>query len=287
MRKALFLLISVLIILACGGGGGGGGSVITPSTIVGRVLDITTGGPIAPNATVQVGSSSVQTLADGSFTLQVPQGTTNVQIDAGTYGVWQFTIPAADGTTDVGDLWVGPQRVTVTGRVIDAANGASVVGATVRFAGRTATTNSSGTFILQQVAYSNSSLAAFWGVKGTVNADKYFTTNFSAQPNTAVGGVVTVNDILLTRTSSDTPPPPPYNLFGTIAPSSAAPGTVVTLKLGTTPVRIYNVGTDGQFFFWVEPGDYTIEAVKGAQTGSASVTISEANQVVRKDVTLN
>lgn len=285
MMKRLALLMALIIALACGGGGSGGPTVT--AIIVGRVLDVSTGGPVSPAATVQVGSSSVQTASDGSFQLTVPQGSTSLSVDAGSEGLWTFTYAAADGTTDVGDLWVGPSKVTVTGRVLDASNGLGVKGALVSFAGRSATTNAAGTFVLQQVAYSSQTQTAFWGIKGTVKATNYFTTSFSAQPNTASGGVVTVNDILMTRTSTEIPPDPPYNIYGSIAPSAEANGTIVTLKLAGTPVRIYNVGSTGQFYFWVEPGTYTLEAVHGGKSGTADVTVDAVNSVVRQDVTLN
>lgn len=277
-------VIAALVVLACGGGGGG----FTPNaTIVGRVLNVSSGGAASPSVRVQVGSNSVQTSADGSFQLTVPGGSTSLVVDAGTLGTWTYTYPAAEGTADVGDLWIGPQKVAVTGRILDASNGQEVVGATVTFAGRTAKTNSVGTFRLEQVAYSTATQTAFWGIRGRVSAENYFATEFSAQPNVAVSGVVTVNDISLTRTSETTPPPAPYNIWGRITPAASASGTVVTLKQGTTAVRIVNVGSDGQFAFWVEPGSYTIEAIKGTLNGNASVTLTRQNEVVRQDVTLN
>lgn len=281
MRLAL-LLLAILILAACGGGGGG----LPDGTFVGRVLDVKTGGPISPAASVQAGAT-VQTRADGSFTVTAAGGSTTLKVDAGTYGVWTFTVPAASGTVDVGDLWVGPSRVTVTGRTLDASSGAAVSGAAVSFAGRTATTNAVGTFVLTEVAYYTTSQTAFWGILGTAKATGYFRAEFRAQPNVAVGGTVAVNDVLMSRTGTISPPPPPHTIVGTVSPAGEALGTVCTLKLGGTPIRVYTVGNDSQYYFWVTPETYTAEFQKGSLTATETITVTNTNEIIRRDVTLH
>lgn len=284
VSKLLALLVLVLVVIGCGGGGG---SVPTPTaTLVGRVLDVRNGGPIAPAATVQVGSRSVQTQADGSFQLAVPAGTTSVTVDAGTFGAFTFTFGAASGTTDVGDLWVGPNKVTVTGRVIDSTDGSAVVGAVVTFAGQRAVTNAVGTYRLTNVAYSTTSQAAFWGIVGKVRATDYFDISFTASGVAAVSGTVTLEDIRMTPSDGTTPPPFPFTIWGTVSPSGDASGTVVTLKEAGNAVRVYNVGSDGAYYFWVVPGTYTIEARKGALADDDSATLTQTNQVIRRDLNL-
>jgi uncharacterized protein YodC (DUF2158 family) len=282
--KLLALFVLILVIFGCGGGGGGVGG--TNATLVGRVLDVRNGGPISPVATVQSGGQSVQTQADGSFQLTVASGTTSVTVDAGTFGAFTFTVPAASGTTDVGDLWVGPQKVTVTGRVLDSTNGTAVEGATVTFAGRRATTNSVGTYRLENVAYSNTSQAAFWGIVGKVRAVDYFDVSFTASGKTAVSGTVTLDEIRMTPSDGTNPPPFPFTIWGTVSPTADATGTVVTLKEAGTAVRVYNVGSDGAYYFWVVPGTYTIEARKGALADDETATLTQTNEVVRRDINL-
>jgi hypothetical protein len=284
--RLLVLLLVVLVVSACGGGGGGGG-VSTPATVVGRVLNVSTGGPINPAATIQVGSITANTAADGSFQILVPQGTSELLVNTPSFGAWRFTISAATGTTDAGDLWVGPSRVTVTGRTIDAANSAPIANATVNFGGRRGLTNSVGTFSLSEVAYDPASQVAFWGIRGEARATGFFQTSWSAQPNVAVSGRVIVADVLMTRTSSDVPPPLPFNLWGRVAPAANAPGSIATLKRAGTPVRVYNVGSDNTYYFWVEPGTYTVEITKGTLTGTGNFNLTAPNQVIRQDVTLN
>ncbi|HMS56229.1 MAG TPA: hypothetical protein PKA27_12590 [Fimbriimonadaceae bacterium] len=285
MNKWLWF-VAGLIILGCGGGGVGGAQ---SATIVGRILQVETGGAPSPPASVQVGTATTLTdVADGSFSIAVPAGTTSITVDTlSASGVWTFNFPAASGTTDIGDLWVGPNRVRLRGKVRRSTDSVPIASATVTFGGMSATTNASGDFSIPEVAYSNANQTAFWGIVGTARATDYFKTDFTASPNVAAGGVVTVNDILLTPSNDNNPPPPPYNLWGKIAPANQATGTVVNLKQGSTVVRRFNVSAVGEYYFWIEPGTYTIEATKGSLTGTASATIAAPNQVVRKDVTLN
>jgi hypothetical protein len=290
MRLLTVLIVALaLLIVGCGGGGGGGGTTGGGmATAVGRVLNVETGGPMNPAASVQIGANSVLTsLQDGSFQLPAPTGSSSLTVDPlNAWGVFTFATVALSGTTDVGDLWVGPQRVTLRGRVLNSTNLQPVAGAQVTFAGRRGTTDAQGRFALTQVAYSNQTQTAFWGIVGSVRAAGFFRTDFTASPNTAIQGTVTVNDILITPTSDTEPPPPPFNVWGRVGPSADAPGTLVTLKQNGTAVRIYNVGSDTSYYFWVEPGTYTIEFVKGNLTAQSSVTLTAPNEVIRRDVTL-
>ncbi|MBS1718681.1 MAG: hypothetical protein JSS72_13215 [Armatimonadetes bacterium] len=289
MKRILLVLTFVCLLLGCGGGGGGGGS--NSISLTGRVLDVEKGGPFNPAASIQDNLTSVSaSVTDGSFVLPADSTTTSVIVDSKVSGnpAFTFTFPAHSTTADLGDLWVGPQQVSMTGKIVDSSSGAGVAGATVSFAGRSALTDSTGTFTLLGVAYPTSSLASFWGISGSVSATNYFATTFSASPNSAVGGVVSLPDIPMTPTSDSNPPNTPYNIWGRISPSGAALGTVVTLLDNTnTPVRVYNVSSTGTYYFWVTPGVYTITFVNGALTSpNQTVTLTKANQVVEKDATL-
>lgn len=280
------IVCAALVIAGCGGGGGSG----TSATLVGRVLQVATGGPPNPAGSVQSGSSSTLTsLADGSFQLGAAAGATSVLVDPLNGGsTWTFTFAPASGTTDIGDLWIGPERVRLQGRVLNSTNGAAVQGATVSFGGRSGATGTDGRFDLVDVAYSSATQTAFWGIAGTVRATDFFATEFSAQPNLAVSGIVTVDDILITPTSNTTPPSPPYNVWGRVSPSGSAPGTVVTARLAGTPVRIANVGGDGLYKMWLSPGTYVLSYVNGALSApDETVTLTQPNQLVQRDVVLN
>jgi hypothetical protein len=283
-------LYTLLLLLAgCGGGGSPG---VTNAAIVGRVLNVQTGGPLNPAGSIQAGvSSSLTSISDGSFTVQAPVSIVQLLVDTRSpMGVFNFTIAPGSGTStrDVGDLWVGPEQVQLTGRVLNSVTGQPVPNASVQFGGRAGTTNSQGVFSLADVAYSSQTQTAFWGIVGVVRAAGFFRTEFSAAPSTAAGGTVTVDDVLLTPSDDPNPPGPPYNVWGRVSPSSAAQGTVVTLLQSGTPIRVFNVGSDNSYYFWVEPGTYTVTYVKGTLSApTQTVTLNQQNEVVRRDVTLN
>ncbi|MFY9233029.1 MAG: hypothetical protein WAO58_01055 [Fimbriimonadaceae bacterium] len=286
-RLALWLAAAFLaVVLGCGGGVGGGGG---GPQVLGRVLNVETGGPTNPRSSVQIGSESTLTSAsDGSFTLAAALGTSSLSVDTlSAFGVWIFSFPPISGTTDIGDLWVGPEKVAVTGFVRNAATNDGIAGATVVFAGRYATTDVNGQFSLAEVAYSSTNQAAFWGIAGFARHPDFVATEWSAQPHVALGGVVTVDDILLTPNSDPNPPPPPFNIWGRVSPANDAPGTVATLKENGVAVRVVNVGGDGIYRFWAPPGTYTIDFEKGLLSDShGPFTITDQSEVYRYDATL-
>jgi hypothetical protein len=287
------VLLAVLVIaLGCGGGGGGGTGGTGGNTveITGRVVNIVTTGAPNPQAQVQAGNTDARTLtnaSDGSFVLTAPKGTTTLVVDTrnSSQGVFTFTIPAANEATDVGDLWVGPERVTVTGRVVNSTNDEPVANADVSLAGRTAKTNANGTFTLEQVAYAP---GGFPSIVGSVRATGFFANSFDVLGRQATGGVVTLDNIPLVPSNDANPPGTPYNIFGRVSPSNLAPGTTVTLKQGGEVVRTSTVGADGRYYFWVPAGTYTISYRNGSSTApDQTVILEQSNQVVQKDVTLS
>lgn len=286
MRWLLFGLLLAAIVAGCGGGGGGGAVKVS---VIGRVFNVATGGPPSPAAAVQSGSTSTLTsLADGSFSILVDRNTSSLIVDPfNSSGVWTFGFPPVTSTTDIGDLWVGPERVRLQGRVLNSTDNLPVSGATVSFAGRMGTTNGSGQFDLADVAYSSVTQTAFWGIAGTVRSTGFFAAEFSAQPNIAVAGIVTVTDILITPTSSSTPPGPPYNVWGRVSPTGNAPGTVVTVKLSGVTVRLFNVGGDGTYRLWLNPGTYVLSYANGGLSApDETVVLTAPNQVIQRDVLL-
>jgi hypothetical protein len=219
--------------------------------------------------------------------LTAVNGTAALTVDNGFPPAWLFSIGPVSGNTDVGDLWVGAERVTLTGTVRDATTNAILPGAEVRFGGKIGLTNSLGVFSLSDVAYSSATQTAFWGIVGDIRATGFFRTEFSAQPNIAIGGVVTVDDILVTPISNPDPPGIPYNIWGVVTAPGGAIGSIVRLKQGGIDVRVFNVAADGKYLFFVVPGTYTISASKGASTApDIEVTLTQPNEVIRRDVTI-
>lgn len=287
-----FILWTVVLALAlfaasCGGGGGGGGGS-NLGTVIGRVLNVATGGPTNPASTVQIGTRSTQTsLSDGSFQIQAANGATSMTVDNGVAPLWTFTIGPVNGNTDIGDVWVGPERVTLRGTVLSATDQTPVPGAVVAFAGRYGTTAANGQFNLIDVAYSSSTQTAFWGILGSTTANGFFRQEFSAQPFTASGGVVDIGSILMIPTSDPNPPGTPFNVWGIVSAPGGSSGAIVRLKQGGTDVRVFNVGIDGRYAFFVAPGSYTISASKGSSTApDVSITLSQPNEVLRRDIAI-
>ena len=274
MKNVVFLLVGVLWLIGCGGGssGGGGGGVST--TIVGQVLDVTTGGAVVGASVTAAGFAAATTQGDGSFSLTAGPTTTSVVVDTTSYGAWTFPFTGSSGTVDLGQLWVGPSRVSLSGTIIDSTTGLPVGNSTVSFAGISTTAAGNGKFTLSPVPYNGASLPVFWGIVGSVTNPSYFTDMFTASGVSASGGVVALGDILVTPSNDPNPPGQPYSISGVVEPVGPSTGTVVTLLSGGVPVRVFNVGATGQYTFWIGPGSYTITYKNGSQSApTQSVTV--------------
>jgi len=292
VRSFLILVIAAILcfMAGCGGGGGGtgGGGGSTTVTVLGRVIWIVNGGAVSPVATVRIGSVSTTTnAADGGFNLDIPAGATSLTVSttvAGAPIIRTFTFPAAAASTDLGDLFIGPEEVSVTGRAVSSASGAGIAGARVTLGGRSATAGADGRFTISGVAYSSTSQAVFLGLQGVASATGYF-SGFFAPPTGAVGGVVAVGDVSLVPTGGITPPPLPANLSVTVAPSGA--GSAVEVLSGAVVIRTGTADASGKAGFWLPVGTYTVRAAKAAQTGSSPVTITTTNSQTSINVTLS
>lgn len=292
MRIAALVLslIALFVMLACGGGGS---SSVGGVTITGRVIWLPTLGVPDPPATVQAGTGSVPTeTSDGSFSVRAPIGSTSVlvlyQPPGGGLVSFRFDFSSATEDVDVGDLVIGPEKVTVTGRTVSAADDSAIQGALVVFAGRIATSNSSGIFSLQEVAYDSNNLSAFFSLEGQVQAQGFFPQVFSPT-SAAVGNVVSLDDVVMAPDSGDQPPGTPYTIFGTLSPADKAEGTVVTLLRNGLAVRQFTVGADRQYGFWVGPGDYVLQfsnPTNGTSSPDQSVSLANSTQTARRDATL-
>ena len=293
MKKVAFLALALLsfVLLACGGGGGAFSAV----RLSGRVLDISTGAPTTTACSVQSQSATATTqVVDGSFLVGAPSGATQLIVSPPSiltgYPVFTYTFaPQTLTQNDVGDLWIGPQQVTVTGVVQNASDNSAIANATVRFAGQTATTDATGTFNVQHVAYSSTNTSSFEGITGQVDRTNFLSNQFTPNGNTATAGVVNVGVVLMTPVDSNTAPPLPYNIWGIISPSTVANGTVVSLRnSGGTLVRRFTVGADARYQFWVSAGSYHIDFANGAHTApTQNVTLNNSSDVIRADATLN
>jgi len=283
---AMFALLLSLLAVGCGGGGGGGGG--GGFTVSGRVLSASTGGAPDPAATVTIGSRSKKTDADGLFAIKASSGTTTATVSS-DFPTFTFTFPPITQNTDLGDLWIGPEAVTVVGTVVDSTNQMPVSGVSIVFAGKRGTTDANGTFTLQEVAYDSAADFIFFGIIGTASKSGYLPSPFSADtpPN---NGIVTIPIIQLSPQSDSNPPPPPGNLYGTVTLQGGgnSSGTVVTVFQGGVPKRQLTVGNDQKYSFWVPPADYTIHFhLNGYQDQDVLITgFTSPDQNFRNDVVL-
>ncbi|MBL8087150.1 MAG: hypothetical protein JNM85_03650 [Chthonomonas sp.] len=287
------LLTLVLVLAGCGGGGGGGGTTSFVN-LTGVVTYLSTGAPPSPQATIQAGSRSTKSNAsDGSFVMSAASGTSSIvilfQVPGGGTQTMTYTFAPATGDLDLGELFVAPETVTVTGKALAAADSAPVPGATVRFAGRSTTTDSSGTYTLTDVAFDSTALAAFLSLEGTVIKSGFFPATLSANAGPS-SGVVTIDDIFLSADIGVEPPGTPSTVDGTVTPGVVGgTGTVVQLVHSGTVIRSVTVGSNGKFGFWVPVGSYILRAsnsASGKSSGDVTVVLTSPTDVVRPTLTL-
>lgn len=289
-----FLIVGLLALVGIAGCGGGGSGPVTPTTIdvEGYVLWVETGSATSPPATVRIGDVSTLTDDfDGFFSLEVSLGATSLTVTytpaSGSPIVRTFTFPAPlNANTDLGELYIGPESVTVRGTAIDSSNGDPIPGALASIGGRFALTGPDGVFTITDVAYSSNTLSVFLGLNGTVEKVGYFQANFNPGSG-AVGGVVEIGSVFLTPEGSGVPPPLPFNVSGTVLPSGAGGSAVVEALDGATVLRTTTADGNGSFRFWLPAGTFTLRATKGSQTGTTTVTVVNPHEAVTANITLN
>jgi len=277
-----------MLIAAFVSGCGGGGSSVASITITGTVLDVVTGTP-NPSALVQLGATNVSTLTstvDGSFSLSIPSGSTQLRVDRRDgSSLFVYNFPPITKSGDVGQLWIGPNKISASGRILDSTSLLPISGATVSLGGVSGVSGSDGTFLITGVPYSATGL--FPNLPGTVVAANYIAASFTPGGTAIVNSNLGVGDIGLVPSNNPNPPGAPYNIWGRVSPLAVSPGAAVTLSLNGTAFRTTTVGSDGTYYFWVPAGTYTIAVVKSGYNATPVVaTLSATNQVLEEDVTL-
>lgn len=288
--KRILLFLTLIVLAGCGGGGGGGGGGSTKVTVQGRVLWIETGAGTTPASMVSSGGETTTTdILDGFFSFDIPTGSTSVTVTynptTGAQVVRTFNFAPLSNPTDLGDLYIGPQTVTVSGTIRDASNNSPIGSARVSIGGRQGVSAANGTFSVTGVAYSSANPSVFLGLDGVVTATNYFLRHFSPE-SLPSGGVVQVGTILLTPQGSQDPPPPPFDVQGTVLPSGQGAGATVQLKVGASIIRTVTADTDGKFTFWVPANTYTLVATKGSKNAQVTFTLSNTNVIKTVNVTL-
>lgn len=269
------LAIDALILLnGCGGGGGGGAT----ARLQGFVFQVGTETPPNPQAEVIAEGVSTRTSQqDGSFTLDVPVTSTRLLLRAQGYPEFEYPLPPLEAgkTYDLGNLYIGPQKVTVTGRVVDALTEQPVPEATVSLRGRTALTGKEGTqtgkFTLQEVAYDENADAE---VPGKIEKNHYFPQEFTLDIPPDPNDVIDLGEIPIAPETGE--PPGPGNVKGQVLSNT----TIEIYRLpGETFLRFVIV-TDpsGKFELWLGRGSYRLRFTNGSRGAVRDVTVKDVSE---------
>ncbi len=117
-------------------------ALLEPSIVNGTVTN-TSGSPVV-GALVEIAGRSITTDANGDYTLEIESGTHAVRISAITYVAATSPVTApANGSVTL-DVVLADAPTILEGEVLDASTDEPIVGATVSFAGGTATTDDNG-----------------------------------------------------------------------------------------------------------------------------------------------
>lgn len=280
---SLIVALAALVMAGCGGGGGGGSVTLT-----GRVLLV--GTETAPNPAATVlsgGSQSTTNVGTGNFTLQVSDSAVTLTVRTTGLPEFQFTLPALTPgqTVSLGDLYVGPTKVAVQGRTVDALDpDLPVAEAVVKLRGHSILTASTGQFTLNDVAYDADGLSEVPGsAERPTGTPAYLLQQFFLE-TPPVNNVIVVPDIALAPETGGTPPPPPGNVTGRVTAGLNNPiGTRIDIFQppdATIPMRSqFITANTGVFGIWLAGGTYRITFTLNTGTGTLTSTINPVNVV--------
>lgn len=273
-----FWIIAVALLLAgCGGGGGGGGG--GGAILQGRVVLVGTGTAPNPSATVLAGNVSVRTdPQNGSFRFGVDPATRTLTVKTPGLPDFVFNLPPLrlGTTTDLGDLYVGPQKVAVQGRVVNALTQEAVGEAQITLLGQNTLSNiTDGKFTLNDVAYDPNGALDY---EGTIQKEGFLPRRFVAdQP--PIDGIIQLGDLLIAPVIDENPPPAPGNVRGRVAVPLPDTPQFTRIDVYSPPDALVASDTvivsdsTGAFALWLTPGQYRLEFTKGTRRATRNITV--------------
>ena len=291
LRRMTGMLLALLLALSagltgCGGGGGGGGST-GPSgnvTVTGLVLVAETGNPPSPAATIAINGHTATTGTDGTFTLSnVAATATAATVTAAGEMPRTLTLVLTDttGTYDLGNIFIssGGYTASASGTIVTPVKGLyqAVGGANVTIAGSTVLSGADGSFSITglPVGLGSDPTVQIGTVQAKEFVDKPITTQFPF-----VTGANPLGQIVIQSPVGATPGVP-YTITGKVEHGTTGLPTIpVTITYGSTQLTT-QTDANGNYYFWVVPGAYTILAVESANVEmSVHVTVNTTNTVV-------
>jgi hypothetical protein len=280
-RKRLVALAAgtiIALMAGCGGGGGGGGgNTGTGVTVIGSIKDATTYSSPA-NATITFGALNVKAAADGTFSATVPLSAKSAAV-SGT-GEVSRTIAVSlksNQVNNLGAIFLAPTgsdySANASGRVVTSVKGViqPVGNATVTIGNVTGQSLADGTFSLTGLPVGLGSVNGLYGkISATGFEDKLISADTLAFA--LVSGANNLGDLLIAQPSGSTPLPP-YTITGNITVAGKAQaGVAVQIAVQGAGTGLGQTVTDssGNWYFWVAPAAYTVQA-----TDTAGTTMSE------------
>ena len=270
--------MAIALMAGCGGGGGGGGGNNgTGVTVIGAIMDATTYS--APtSATITFNGQTIKAGADGTFSATVPVSVKTASVSA--VGEVTRTINVSLVTNQVnnlGSIFLAPTgfdySASVNGRVVTSIKGAlqPVGNAHVTIGNVTTQSATDGTFTLNGLPVG---LGSANGLYGKITASGFADKLISADTLgfALVSGANNLGDLLIAQPSGSTPLPP-YTITGNITVAGVpVAGVSVQIAIQGAGTGIGQTVTDsnGNYYFWVAPAAYTVQA-----TDNAGTTMSE------------
>ena len=225
----------------------------TNGSVMGAVTNSQTGDRIA-NATVNIGTETAVSAADGTFSLSgIPAGAQSLIATA--QGMYSLTvgIRVIAGGTIAQNMNLKPLPGVISGQITNASTGAGISSATVSISGASTTTSSSGAYKISGVTPGTY----------TVTATKTGWLTRSSPVTVLPGGVATVNLSLATA----------GKISGAVKDASGAlePGVTVAVSGGVIPTTVVlKTNSAGVYTTnWIPVGGYSVTV---SQSGHSTVS---------------
>lgn len=228
-------------------------------TLQGYVTNSATGGAISGAKIAVNNGAATLTNSSGFYKMtNVAPGSYTLTASASGYTRSSSTVSVSTNTTTTASFKLTPTG-TVSGKVSNISTGAAIYGATVKYSGGSATTNTSGAYTLSNVPIGTYTF--------TASASAYVPQSASA--SVSAGTTTTLNFSLANG----------GKIGGTITTTAGATLSGVSIKIsgGVIVTTVYlTTNTYGQYLTnWIPVGSYTVTVSKtGYSSQSKSTTVS-------------